>query len=129
MKIRMLLSAAVAVVFALGLTGCGEKPEDVVKNWHAAFMNGDLEKANQYADAGAAKGNAVIVAIVKDLKTRAANDKSAQESLRRLQGMTFSSAEINGDTAVVKVTVEGEDKDGVLTLKKIDGKWKLSDMK
>ena len=128
MKIRMLLSAA-AAVFALSLTGCGEKPDDVVRNWHAAFMNGDLEKANQYADAGAAKGNAVIVTIVKDLKVRAASDKSAQESLRKLERMTFSKAEVNGDTAVVKVTVEGESKEGVLTLKKIDGKWLLSDLK
>ena len=92
-------------------------------------MNGDLEKANQYADAGAAKGNAVIVTIVKDLKVRAASDKSAQESLRKLERMTFSKTEVNGDTAVVKVTVEGESKEGVLTLKKIDGKWLLSDLK
>ena len=128
MKIRMLLSAVVAV-FALTLTGCGEKPDDVVKNWHAALMNGDLEKANQYADAGAAKGNAVIVALVKDLKMRAASDQSAQTALKKLEGMTFSKSEVSGDTAVVRASLEGENKDGILTLKKIGGKWVLSDLK
>ena len=129
MNIRLVLLSIGAGVLALGLTGCGENPDVVVKNWHAAIMNCDLEMANQYADAAAAKGNAGVIAVVKDFKLRAVSDLAAQKSLRQLGGMTFSAAKTNGDIAVVRASIEGDGQEGVLTLKKIGGKWKISDFK
>ena len=130
MNIRFLLLPA-AVLLAVFAAGCEENPADVAKNWHSAIMSGDLEKANScvVATKEAKAGNEMWMEIVNDLRKRAAADPEAKRALKKAEKAKFSKPAVEGDRATVVISVKGEEATARILLQKIDGAWKIADIK
>ena len=112
---RKFLTIMLAAFGLLLLAGCSDSPKDVTKNWMQALVDGDVEKANEYSTSNVHLVNAILV---ESLKGEADKKAEAKKSLEKIDS---AREEIDGDTA--KVFVEGDD--DPITLKKVDGEWKV----
>ena len=131
MNIRSTLLIAAAAGLAVLAAGCGENPDDVAKSWHSAILRGDLEKANRcvVATPEAKLGNEMWAKIISDLRKRSNADPEAKKALKKAEHAKFSPPEIAGDRATIRFSLEGEDKPVQLGFQKLDGKWKIADIK
>ncbi len=111
---KKFLTVLFVVASLLIMTGCADSPKDVTKKWLQAISEGNLEEANKYSAANVQLVNTFLIAGVN-------NDPSAKAKMQ--EGLRQSSIrqEITGDTALVYIDGNNEP----ITLKKIDGEWKV----
>ena len=124
MKVHSLLLSSLCVVASLVfLTGCGDSPENVVKNWHAAIRDGNRVEANKYVTGkDAAEFNAWIIRAWEMNK----DDPEAKKVFAEWDNFKFTGATSNGNSAtMITPSVLGKAEKETLTLKKVDGKWKI----
>ena len=131
MNIRFSLLSVTAVMLAMFSAGCEENPADVAKNWHSAIMSGDLEKANSYvvATKEAKAGNEMWLEIINALRKRSAADPEAKNALKKAEKAKFAQTAVEDDRATVVISVKGEEATARILLRKIDGAWKIADIK
>ena len=116
MKLKTLL-AVFAVAFSVFiLTGCAEHPSEVVAQYAAALLEGDVERANSVSAPELLPVNAKLVTVLKQ-------DSPVVKQIRQNLSAKFNREEIDGDLAFV--WSEGNESN-LITLKKIDGKWKVT---
>ena len=107
--------ALIATSFAmLLLSGCGESPEDVAQKYMTALSEGDLDAMNKVSTAQTARLNGFYIAIIE-------KDPEKEEKKAKMKDLKFDKTEIDGEYA--KVYIEGDD--DPVTLKKVDGEWKV----
>lgn len=116
MKKLMLLLVSLSALFIFA--GCGAKsPKDVAVKWFQAVLDGDVKTANELSTEKTQAMNALMAAAMQ------AGDKDsddAKEAQQMLDELKKAEVKIDGDTA----TLVMDGKDG-LTLKKVDGDWKV----
>ena len=111
---RQLLLVAVSLLVA-GLFGCGEQtPTQAFNEWKSAIVSGKIDAANKLT-ADAPEMNDLYVMATKD---------DAMEG-KILKSGTVIAEEVKGDKAFIKMQ-GGDGKTVVFTMRKSDGKWKLS---
>ena len=125
MKMLKLMTMTVCTCAMFIIAGCGgSSPDAVALDFMKTLQAGKADEAYLKANCteDTAKLFGVVMAMGKD------------ELKKELDGVTFSVKEtkIDGDSAVVTLVAEGKkDKKGAkedskLTLKKVDGKWKIN---
>lgn len=115
MKFVKSLSLIAASFAMLLLTGCGESPEDVARKYMTALIEGDLDTMNKVSTAQTTQLNGFFIAAME-------NDPKKEEKKAKMKaGLKFDKTEIDGEYA--KVYIEGND--NPMTLKKVDGEWKV----
>ena len=117
MKFKTLILAIAAAFCTLFVAGCSDSPTEVTEKWHKALLDGDVNKANEYSTSNVHFLNAMIVGMLKENEDK----EKAEEMRRNMENTKFIKEEIDGDNA--KVWQEGEK--SPVTLKKIDGDWKV----
>lgn len=117
MKLRTLILAIAAVFCTIFVAGCSDSPTEVTEKWHKALLDGDVNKANEYSTSNVHFLNAMIVGMLKENEDK----EKAEEMRRNMEKTKFVKEEIDGDNA--KVWQEGEN--SPVTLKKVDGDWKV----
>lgn len=109
-KFLMTLLAAASTFI---MTGCADSPEEVVQNWGNAIISGDKAAADKLLAPGTdARINEFFIQGYK-------NDKHNQDSFKNAFE-NIGKAEVNGDSAKIEVAKLH------FSLKKVDGKWKIS---
>jgi uncharacterized lipoprotein NlpE involved in copper resistance len=93
--------------------GCGnnDTPSSVARKFYTALQKNDTKALGQ-------------VATPETVQTMAMFGEKVQGMMQSYGKITNTTEQIDGDTAVVSVTFENGES-GDLTLKKIDGKWKV----
>ena len=116
-KIVLLL---LAMVGAFILTGCNDSPRDVAEKWGKAILEGDLKSANDYSTESTRAINAFVISMLDgdSEKIKSAREKF-EEGLRKIE---TAEVVIEGDVANIHV---GDDESNPMTLRMIDGKWKV----
>ena len=112
----LLLSLSALFLFA----GCGSSssaPRDVAVKWYAALIEGDLKTANELSTEQSRAINGLAASSMSSFEKGSEDEKNAQENLKQLKN---AKVEIDGDTA--RLIVEGKSD---ITLKKVDGEWKV----
>ena len=117
MKKIMLALMAVAGLFIL--SGCADSPKDVTKKWMKALINKDVKTANEYSTSRVHTLNALAISALSDKDSGEKVTKEFQESMDRLDK---AEVKIEGDTAQIYMK---SDEETPMTLKKVDGKWKV----
>ena len=115
---KKLLFWSMALAGVLFLTGCSDSPKDVAVKWGKALVAGDLKTANKYSTEKTRPMNAMVIGMMSG-----GGEEAKAEFNADIKKWESGKEEINGDSA----TVFGKDpkeKDAV-TLKKVDGSWKV----
>ena len=109
------------VVFGLLFVGCADSPKDVTKKYMQALEKGDVTEANKYSTERTQALNGLVVSMMNQANKEADKDSKSEfkENLKKLDN---ARTEIDGDNA--KVYFSDDDKDPI-TLKKVDGDWKV----
>ena len=108
------------VVFGLLLVECGNSPKDAAKKWMQAIEKGDLTEANKYSTEKTHLLNGMIVSMMdKAGKEGKKSDKDFKEGLKKIDE---ARVEIDGDVAKI---YSSDDDSNPMTLKKVDGDWKV----
>ena len=108
------------VVFGLLLVGCGNSPKDAAKKWMQAIEKGDLTEANKYSTEKTHLLNGMSVSMMdKAGKEGKKSDKDFKEGLKKIDE---ARVEIDGDVAKI---YSSDDDSNPMTLKKVDGDWKV----
>ena len=94
----------------------GNSPKSVASDFLTALNKGDIDEAKKYCDASTAD--------LLDLVGRLAKNKIKEEA--KGGKFTITKVEEDGDVAKVYYTMDQEEKEKSLDLKKIDGKWKVT---
>lgn len=115
MKLKTLVFTLAAVFCALFIAGCSDSPIEVTEKWQDALLEGDNNKANEYSTSNVHMLNTMVIAMLKE------DDEKAKEMRRNMENTKFIKEEIDGDNA--KVWQEGQKEP--VTLKKVDGDWKV----
>ena len=126
--LRVLLLTALCAAGVVFLTGCGDSPEAVVKKWHAAVSVGNQAEADMYVTGSKAeKFNKRMIGKLRDFEKDAKDNGGlgdhARKQLDGWKNMKFEKKDSSGDTATV--TAASGDEKVEITLKKVDGKWKI----
>lgn len=122
MKIRFVL-ASLCLAFAATL-GAADTPVEVVRQWYAAMLKGDLAAANAFsADEHTRQQNSSDIKMLAEIRKKAETDAQHRDIISNFEKATFSEDTINGDRATVKVSFPGEPDADKIALRKIDGKW------
>ncbi|MBR4885437.1 MAG: DUF4878 domain-containing protein [Lentisphaeria bacterium] len=116
-KLKKLILAIAAVFCTVFVAGCSDSPTEVTEKWHKALLDGDVNKANEYSTSNVHFLNAMIVGMLKENEDK----EKAKEMRRNMENTKFIKEEIDGDNA--KVWQEGQKEP--VTLKKVDGDWKV----
>ena len=118
---KKLLFWGMALAGAILLTGCSDdSPQDVAVKWGNALIAEDLNTANKYSTEKMKPLNGMVIGMMSDKKAK-------DEICAHVQKWQNGQVKIEGDTATVFVK-DPKDKDAV-TLKKVDGKWKVEAQK
>lgn len=110
------------VVFGLLLAGCGDSPKDVAKKYMQALEKGDVTEANKYSTERTQALNGLIVPMLNQAKKEAGDKDTKNEFKESLEKIDDARTEIDGDNA--KLYLSDDDKEPI-TLKKVDGDWKV----
>jgi ketosteroid isomerase-like protein len=128
---RQFATAAVVAVAALfGACGGGsdeDKIESTMKDFGAAFADGDGKKACEQLTENAQKElqRQANTANCEDA-IKKAGEQIDQKTKDRLKDFEVRDIKVNGDTATVRTSVDDGD-DEPTRLRKVDGEWKLED--
>ena len=106
------------VVFGLMLVGCSDSPKTVAKKWMQAIEKGDVAEANKYSTERTHVLNGFVASMVNEAKGKDTK-KDFKEGLEKLDD---ARVEIDGDRAKIYTS---DDDDNPMTLKKVDGDWKV----
>ena len=114
------LSSLVFMLFVFGLllVGCSDSPKTVAKKWMQAIENGDVTEANKYSTERTHMLNGFAVSMMKDEDKDKDNGKFKEE----LDKLDNARVEIDGDNAKIYTS---DDDDKPMTLKKVNGDWKV----
>jgi hypothetical protein len=104
------------LIFFVLVACTGNSPKGVAEEYLKAFNKQDYEKAKKYATEDTQK--------LLDMFTNLA--ALTPDSLKRDLDFKVTGERIQGDTAYVEYKSEGSDKLQSLTLRKVDGKWKVA---
>ena len=105
------------LILSLFMVACsGNSPKSVASDFLTALNKGDIDEAKKYCDASTAD--------LLDLVGRLAKNKIKEEA--KGGKFTINKVEEDGDVAKVYYTMDQEEKEKSLDLKKIDGKWKVT---
>lgn len=105
------------LILSLFMVACsGNSPKSVASDFLTALNKGDIDEAKKYCDASTAD--------LLDLVGRLAKNKIKEEA--KGGKFTITKVEEDGDVAKVYYTMDQEEKEKSLDLKKIDGKWKVT---
>lgn len=118
MKKLSLILMTLAAVFVFA--ACGAKassPKDVAVKWFQALLDGDVNTANELSTDQTKALNALFAA---GFTSEEKGSDDAKESKAMLEQLKKAEEKINGDSATL--VIDGEEG---LTLKKVDGKWKV----
>lgn len=130
MKMKALMLAFAAATSMFFFTACSDSPSEVVEEFADSMAEMDLEDAKEYTTGKARKE---INDMIDGLKEVPESMKAKfEEEFKKEMGDKMSkieivSEDIDGENATVKVKymVVKEDK---VTLKKVDGEWKIDDL-
>lgn len=130
MKMKALMLAFAAATSMFFFTACSDSPSEVVEEFADSMAEMDLEDAKEYTTGKARKE---INNMIDGLKEVPESMKAKfEEEFKKEMGDKMSkieivSEDIDGENATVKVKymVVKEDK---VTLKKVDGEWKIDDL-
>ena len=135
---------AAAVALTLGATACGgsddgdggdggddrQQARATVENLYAAIADNDAEKVcdqlNEAAQQQLAQGG-----LGKESDSCAQSFQSFLDQAKERGGLNLTlkakveSVEVDGDTAVAKVSFGAKGRNGEIPLEKVDGEWKL----
>lgn len=110
----------VLIPVLLFMAGCGETPKSVTNDFMSAMKDADFEKAATYADPQTKQMLTLVQGMLNDQQ---------KEALKNTE-FEVVSCEENGDTAKCIVKQKNLDTNretqSEYSLKKIDGKWKIS---
>lgn len=130
MKMKALMLAFAAATSMFFFTACSDSPSEVVEEFADAMKDIDLEEAKEYTTGKARKD---ITKMIEEMEKAPESMKATlQEALKKEMGdkmskMEVVSEDIDGENATVKVKFMVVEEDKV-TLKKVDGKWKINDL-
>jgi hypothetical protein len=114
-----------AIAFLIVLSACSgpdSDPKQAAKAFYEAIGKKDFEKAAQYAT----KDSKTMLDLIKSMSEMGNQMKieTTPEEEASMKNAIYSDAEINGDNAVVTVSVDG--KENKIKLKKEEGAWKVA---
>jgi len=118
---KKLSSVLVALlVTAIAVVSCGKKqtPEQVAEKFLKHLAKAEFKEAKELATGDAEK----LVSTLEAFSQMAPQDKKEQKEAN----IKDMKCEVTGDSATC--TYKQDDKDGKLFMKKVDGKWKVSNM-
>jgi len=111
-RVVMAASIVCAVFLVVGCGFLGESPSSVARKFFVAIAKNDVKAMEKVA-------SPEVVQLIGML------GEKSEESVAKFGKITDTTEKIDGDNATVTVTFEnGETEE--LTLKKIDGKWKVA---
>jgi cytochrome oxidase Cu insertion factor (SCO1/SenC/PrrC family) len=110
-RVVMAASIVCAVFFIVGCGAIGGSPSSAARKFFEAVAKNDVKAMEKVA-------SPEVVQLIGML------GEKSEESLANFGKITGTTEEIDGDTATVTVTFENGEEEEV-TLKKIDGKWKV----
>lgn len=119
--------AFLAAVSMFILTACGNSPSAVTEDFFSALADLDFEEAKELSTGDLRKS------MLDSEEKMAKLSDEEQEAFKKIMEKRFKidklkdleviSEDIDGDKATVKVKCDGEE--GSITLKKVDGDWKV----
>lgn len=130
MKLKALMLAFAAATSMFFFTACSDSPTEVVEEFADAMAEMDLEDAKEYTTGKARKE---ITNMIDGLKEVPESMKAKlEEEFKKEMGDKMSrieivSEDIDGENATVKIKYMVVEEDKV-TLKKVDGEWKINDL-
>ena len=125
-KRSLLLTVLCAVVGLMFLTGCGNDPKAVTEKWMKALAKGDKKTADQLVSGKASKEvNDKIIEVLKNARKSAEedNDDVATVILKVFERPQLEEPDIDDPDATVELTIA--DREKLINLKNVDGKWKV----
>lgn len=130
MKLKALMLAFAAATSMFFFTACSDSPTEVVEGFADSMAEMDLEDAKEYTTGKARKE---ITNMIDGLKEVPESMKAKlEEEFKKEMGDKMSrieivSEDIDGENATVKIKYMVVEEDKV-SLKKVDGEWKISDL-
>lgn len=130
MKLKALMLAFAAATSMFFFTACSDSPTEVVEGFADSMAEMDLEDAKEYTTGKARKE---ITNMIDGLKEVPESMKAkVEEEFKKEMGDKMSrieivSEDIDGENATVKIKYMVVEEDKV-SLKKVDGEWKISDL-
>lgn len=130
MKLKALMLAFAAATSMFFFTACSDSPTEVVEGFAESMAEMDLEDAKEYTTGKARKE---ITNMIDGLKEVPESMKAKlEEEFKKEMGDKMSrieivSEDIDGENATVKIKYMVVEEDKV-TLKKVEGEWKISDL-
>ena len=112
----VLMTAAIAVF----MTACGggaSSPEATAESFLNALQNADFEGAKKYATTSSAE----MLDMMASMSAMGGDDAEKPEP----KDITITDTQTEGDNATVMYTIEGEEEEQSLDLKKEEGEWKV----
>lgn len=119
-KVLLPLLAFVVLAMAACTGGSGD-PKSVAKKFFESFKSMDIDEAAKYAT----KDSKSMLDMMKMGMSFAPVNKDSLKQEMAKQKIEYGDAVINGDEAIVSVSVDGKDKTD-FKLKKEDGAWKVA---
>lgn len=114
---KKMFAAAAAASAMFMFAGCGESPTDVVKAWHNAIIEGNVEKANSLCTENMHTKNKLTIALMKWER-----DKNDGPQIRDLRSAKFVEEDIDDDTAEVEYNTDKQSGQEIKLVKR-NGKW------
>lgn len=130
MKMKALMLAFAAATSMFFFTACSDSPTEVVEGFADSMAEMDLEEAKEYTTGKARKeiNNMIdgLKEVPESMKAKLEEDfkKEMGDKMSRIE---IVSEDIDGENATVKVKYMVVEEDKV-TLKKVDGEWKIDDL-
>ena len=130
MKLKALMLAFAAATSMFFFTACSDSPSEVVEGFAESMAEMDLEDAKEYTTGKARKE---ITNMIDGLKEVPESMKAKlEEEFKKEMGDKMSrieivSEDIDGENATVKIKYMVVEENKV-TLKKVEGEWKISDL-
>ncbi|MBO5201448.1 MAG: DUF4878 domain-containing protein [Lentisphaeria bacterium] len=130
MKLKALMLAFAAATSMFFFTACSDSPSEVVEGFADSMAEMDLEDAKEYTTGKARKE---ITNMIDGLKEVPESMKAKlEEEFKKEMGDKMSrieivSEDIDGENATVKIKYMVVEENKV-TLKKVEGEWKISDL-
>ena len=130
MKLKALMLAFAAATSMFFFTACSDSPSEVVEGFADSLAEMDLEDAKEYTTGKARKEITNMIDGLKEVPE--SMNAQLEEEFKKEMGDKMSrieivSEDIDGENATVKIKYMVVEENKV-TLKKVEGEWKISDL-
>ena len=130
MKLKALMLAFAAATSMFFFTACSDSPSEVVEGFADSMAEMDLEDAKEYTTGKARKEITNMIDGLKEVPE--SMNAQLEEEFKKEMGDKMSrieivSEDIDGENATVKIKYMVVEENKV-TLKKVEGEWKISDL-